>query len=61
MHIILQVRNVYGNDLVYPMCDTSALLARLAGAKTFNRGQLATIKALGYEIRVAAGRLPWTV
>jgi hypothetical protein len=59
MFITVQVRNVYGNDLVYPMDDTAALFARLVGAKTFNAGQLATIKALGYAIHVASGKLPF--
>jgi hypothetical protein len=59
MHITVQVRNVYGNDLVYPVDDTALLFARLVGAKTFNAAQLRTIKALGYAIHVASGKLPF--
>jgi hypothetical protein len=58
MHITVQVRNVYGNDLVYPMDDQAALFAKLIGAKTFNATQLATIRALGYSVHVASGTLP---
>jgi hypothetical protein len=59
--ITVAVRSVYGNDLVYPADDAAALFASLIGAKTFNRKQLATIKALGYDVHVAAGQLPWAL
>ena len=58
MFITVQVRNVYGNDLVYPMDDTAALFASLVGAKTFNAAQLGKIRALGYAVHVASGTLP---
>ena len=58
MHITVQVRNVYGNDLVYPADDQATLFARLINAKTFNAGQLGTIRALGYAVHVASGQLP---
>ena len=58
MHITVSVRSVYGSDLVYPADDQAALFAALVGAKTFNARQLATIRALGYAVHVAAGTLP---
>lgn len=61
MFITVAVREVYGNPLVYPADDQAALFAALISAKTFNRKQLATIKALGYEIHVAAGQLPFSL
>jgi len=57
-YITVQVRSVYGNELVYPLDDAAALFARLIGAKTFNAHQVRTIRALGYAIHVAAGTLP---
>ena len=36
MHITVQVRSVYGNELVYPADDQAVLFASLIGAKTFN-------------------------
>jgi hypothetical protein len=59
MFITVSVRNVYGNELVYPTDDTALLFARLLGTKTFNHHQLTTIKALGYAVHVAAGKLPF--
>lgn len=61
MHITVAVRNVYGNDLIYPADDQAALFASLLAVKTFNRRQLATIKALGYAVHVAAGSLPFAL
>jgi hypothetical protein len=58
MAITVAVRSVYGKELVYPADDQAALFAALAGAKTFNALQLRTIRALGYAVHVAAGKLP---
>ena len=58
MHITVSVRSVYGNDLVYPADDQAALFAALVNAKTFNARQISHIRALGYDIHVAAGQLP---
>lgn len=58
MVITVAVRNVFGNDLVYPADDAAATFAALIGAKTFNRGQLCLIRTLGYAVHVAAGQLP---
>lgn len=52
--IIVQIRNVYGVETVYPACERSVLLARLAGTKTLTNDALRTIRALGYEIEVEA-------
>ena len=58
MVITVAVRSVYGNDLVYPADEKAILFAQLIGAKTFSAGQLRTIRALGYTVHVAAGKLP---
>lgn len=59
--ITVQVRNVYGSDLVYPVDDTALTFARLLNVKTFNARQLVTIKQLGYAVQVAAGTLPFSL
>lgn len=57
MNIVVCIRNVYGNELIYPVCDTAKLLAKLAGRKTLGLGDIKTIEALGYVIHVQAQKL----
>lgn len=49
--IKISKKSVYGNDLIYPACETSKLLISLMGGKkTFSNDDLVTIKKLGYTI-----------
>lgn len=50
--ITVRIKNVYGNEMVYPACQESHLLANLTGTKTFTKYHLNTIRDLGYEIKV---------
>lgn len=43
----------YGNELAYPACETSRLLAKLSGHKTLTLEALGLIRSLGYEIEWA--------
>ena len=48
--IKLQIKSVYGNEMIYPACETSKTLANLTGKKTLNRNDLEMIESLGYVI-----------
>jgi hypothetical protein len=50
MNINVQVRNVYGNDLVYPVCDDAKRFAAIAGSKTLSVHTLNLIVDLGYTV-----------
>lgn len=50
MKIKLELQSVYGNELAYPACEVSKLLARLSGHKTLTFEALGLIRSLGYEI-----------
>jgi len=52
MKILVDVREVYGNRAVYPLCDTAKLFAALAGTKTLTHHALQLIERLGYLIEV---------
>ena len=52
MSITVQVKNVYGNELIYPVCEQARLFADIAGTKTLSRTVVSQIKRLGYTIQV---------
>jgi hypothetical protein len=50
MEIIVRRKTVYGNDVIYPVCDTAQCLTMLGDTKTLTQRQIGIIKALGYKI-----------
>ena len=48
--IILEVKNVYGNELIYPSCHIANALIKLKDKKTFNKNDLDVFKSLGMNI-----------
>ena len=48
MELEVQVKNLYGRDVVYPVCEKAQLLARLSGNRTLTSEAIAVIKRLGY-------------
>jgi hypothetical protein len=59
--ILVEVRNVYGNTLVYPMCDTAKLFARIANKTTLDASNLNDIARLGYQVKTSLVPLPFEV
>ena len=57
MNLAVQIKNVYGNETIYPMCEKGKLLCSLAGTKTFTRSMIETCKKLGYEFHVMPASL----
>jgi len=49
--IIVKVKSVYGNDLIYPVCNDSQLFASFKGTKTLSVNDLDYIKQLGYTVK----------
>jgi|FreactTroBogLake_1042271.scaffolds.fasta_scaffold04645_3 hypothetical protein len=48
--IKVEVKQVYGNERIYPACDTSNKFIKLTQSKTFNRNDINVIKSLGYDV-----------
>ena len=60
--LVITVRNVYGNDMVYPVNDTAKLFAKIAGTKTLRSETLMYAEALGFDIEQVIdeqARLKW--
>ena len=54
MEITVKRTKVYGNETIYPVCDTAICLTMLGDTKTLTQRQIGIIKALGYKINLAA-------
>ena len=55
--IILELRNVYGKDLIYPSCHIANAMIKLKNAKTFTKNDLNVFKALGLVIKWKASQI----
>lgn len=52
MNIKVQFKRVYGNELIYPVCDKSKIFAQMLNAKTLTSNTIRYIKDLGYTVEV---------
>ena len=53
MELKVYIKSVYGNDLIYPKCSKSKLIANaLLGRKTLTNTDIHVLKELGYVIKV---------
>jgi hypothetical protein len=53
MQITVELKDVYGKQLIYPACDKAKAFAAIAGTKTLSQANLWQIKDLGYQVLVA--------
>ena len=61
MKLIVKIKNVYGKDLIYPVCEKAKLFAALIGQKTlgelgYSEYNINSIKDLGYSIEVVRAK-----
>ena len=49
MDIFVEVKNVYGVQTVYPVCDQAKFFAALAGTKTLTSQAIQLIRQAGYK------------
>ena len=52
MNITVQIKTVYGNDLIYPACAQAQLFAKMLGTKSLTEQAISYIKQLGYKVIV---------
>ena len=48
MKLSIQVKSVYGRDLIYPCCKKSQLIANMLNVKTLSQSHITKLKQLGY-------------
>ena len=52
MKIQVEVKNVYGNQMVYPFCKKAKQFAEIIGKKTLTPHAIHIIQEMGYELEV---------
>ena len=52
MEITVSIVYQFGNERIFPVCNTSILLSKLIAQKSFTRRDLTIIKELGYTIKI---------
>lgn len=52
MVIQVKIKNVYGNEKIYPVCKKAEIFASLVGQTTLTPRDISYIKMLGYEVKV---------
>ena len=57
MKLIVQIKNIYGVDRIYPVCEKSKIFSRIAGLKTLQPTVIDEIKKLGYQIETKGEKL----
>ena len=50
-HIEVEVRRVYGNTTIYPVCECAQHFAAIAGTKTLTKSVIKHIKELGFTVK----------
>jgi hypothetical protein len=56
MTIQVIIKNVYGEEKVYPVCDKAKVFAELLKQTTLTYRDIQTIKKLGYEVEVVTNQ-----
>lgn len=57
MEIKVRIRQVYGRDAIYPVCEKACAFAKLAGQTTLTSREISLIKALGYSVAVVQDKV----
>lgn len=55
--VIVEIKSVYGREVIYPVNTNAELFTALTGTKTLSRDNIAKIKALGFTVEVKAAEL----
>ena len=57
MVIQVRVKNVYGNETIYPVCDKAKTFAAMVKQSTLTRTDIKHIKALGFAVEVVTDKV----
>ena len=50
MIITVKIKNSYGRELIYPVCQQAIIFAKIAGQTTLSREHIENIRSLGFIV-----------
>ncbi len=59
-NITVDIKNVYGNELIYPVCFNAKKFTSLTKNKTLSKKDIDIIKTLGYKIIIKPQKITLT-
>ena len=51
MQITVEIKNVYGVERIYAVCNNAKLITKLKQSKTLSKEDISILKDLGYTIQ----------
>ena len=57
MEIQIEIKNIYGENKFYPICEKSKIFADLLEQKTLTKRDLEKIKKLGFQITLVQQKI----
>ena len=57
MKIQVNIKNVYGNALIYPICNIAKTFSKIAKTKTLSIQNLKDIKSMNFEIEMVNNKI----
>ena len=50
MQLIVEIKNVYGVQRIYAVCNNAKLITKLKQSKTLSKDDISILRELGYQI-----------
>lgn len=50
MQLIVEIKNIYGVQRIYAVCNNAKLITKLKQSKTLNKEDISILRELGYTI-----------
>ena len=50
MQLIVEIKNIYGVERIYAVCNNAKLITKLKQSKTLNKEDISILRELGYTI-----------
>jgi hypothetical protein len=57
-NIVVQIKQVYGNDTIYPVCERAKLFTELLGQKSLTFTDMRIIQAMGFKVTIQQPTIP---